>query len=941
MKVLSRFRQLVKLNLRGRLLAAFAFCAVLTAVCSVVGVLCIRQIQGRMQSTAHDINALIQGQGEQSRRLANLRGLVGRITRAQTEVELENAAADFRQLATVEGKALGEHAQVRQAIAKLLPRKEGELRAAAQSAHLGRRCEELLSQIIIMADSQGNAARNHATTGIKDAVGEVKTAASKDREVFAQDLGGLSDTTTNAITTIRTALTIRALGHELNAAMKDTLLATDPAAVDYARNTIGTLLNNTKEKLAGLPESEAATTLAEAFENLSARLTDALDAKKGLLISADHQESTTTRNLSEAAKAIQEILDSINEFSLEIVDTIEFDSTLAVEDALDAIKTQMATSGEENLQRMQGLSTSTDRGVSNIQAAYGVRASCLQVHAVLKGGQLATDPTAVEALRSRAASLLDTARSELTSLSAGDAEQTTVGQFDGLQRLIGEMLNARNRMLAAERDLSTISAEVAQRMAALDESTLQEAEGVRADVEKTMGATEGLVSHRQAALVCLGGLALVAAIAAGLRVYRSLTRTLHRTVVVTEALAAGDYMQRLEITSNDEIGRMAAALNTACEATRQAVQDVKDAARREKEVQQERAEAEREQAEEERRHQQEEAEREREHLENERALRDEQAAAERQRAEDDRKRADVLRHKIDDLLEVVVAAAEGDLTQKVRDDGNEAIDELAGGIRRMLTDLARLIGQVTESAGQFNEGSRVIAESAQSLASGAQTQSSAVDEVSASLDELTRSIEAVKGNATEADLAAGEANHLAEQGGVAVQKSIDAMQLIRSSAEQIAEIIAVISEIASQTNLLALNAAIEAARAGEHGVGFAVVADEVRKLAERSNQAAGEISRLIAESTTRVAEGAQLSNETGEALAQIVEGVKGTANKIGQIAAATIEQASNAEEVSEAIRRVAEVTEQTAAGSEEMASSSEQLGAQASGLQELVVHFKT
>ena len=124
-------------------------------------------------------------------------------------------------------------------------------------------------------------------------------------------------------------------------------------------------------------------------------------------------------------------------------------------------------------------------------------------------------------------------------------------------------------------------------------------------------------------------------------------------------------------------------------------------------------------------------------------------------------------------------------------------------------------------------------------------------------------MQSVKDNAHEADKVAKETSKLAEQGGAAVQKSIEAMDLIRNSSTQIGEIIQVIAEIASQTNLLALNAAIEAARAGEHGMGFAVVADEVRKLAERSNQAAGKITSLIKESTQQVEKGAQLSRRDG------------------------------------------------------------------------------
>lgn len=313
---------------------------------------------------------------------------------------------------------------------------------------------------------------------------------------------------------------------------------------------------------------------------------------------------------------------------------------------------------------------------------------------------------------------------------------------------------------------------------------------------------------------------------------------------------------------------------------------------------------------------------------------------EKENADRERQQQQELTNKVNELMKVVTAAANGDLTREVTVTGDDAMGQLAGGVRRMIGDLRSVISQVVEGAAQFAEGARIIAENSQNLAQGSQTQSASVEEMSASIEELTRSIESVKDNAGNANRVAVDTSKMAVEGGQAVQKSIEAMDLIKNSSEQISEIIQVISEIASQTNLLALNAAIEAARAGEHGLGFAVVADEVRKLAERSSEAAKEISKLIRESTQRVADGAKLSEQTGKSLERIISGVDATAKKISEIASVTVEQAQNANEVANAIQQVSKVTEQSAAASEEMASSSEELGAQATSLRDLVRKFK-
>ncbi len=295
------------------------------------------------------------------------------------------------------------------------------------------------------------------------------------------------------------------------------------------------------------------------------------------------------------------------------------------------------------------------------------------------------------------------------------------------------------------------------------------------------------------------------------------------------------------------------------------------------------------------------------------------------------------------LLQVVTAASAGDLTRKVDESDLQHghFGRLADGIRQMIADLRELIAQIIDSSDQQNEGAQAIAESAAGLSDGAQGQAASVEVVTIAVQRLTDSIDQISVNSTDARTQAEETSTLAKHGGETVRLAIDAMRLIKNSSNQINEIIQVIGEIASQTNLLALNAAIEAARAGEHGLGFSVVADEVRKLAERSSEAAKEITSLIKESTQRVADGSELSERVGASLASIVGAAEKTAASIREIDELTEQQSKSAAEVKKAIRDVADTTESNAAASEELAASSEELGSQATVLRELTSRFRT
>jgi methyl-accepting chemotaxis protein len=257
------------------------------------------------------------------------------------------------------------------------------------------------------------------------------------------------------------------------------------------------------------------------------------------------------------------------------------------------------------------------------------------------------------------------------------------------------------------------------------------------------------------------------------------------------------------------------------------------------------------------------------------------ASANRDRAQVEAQQAEKTRELLQAMGQTAGKVADGAKAQQAS--AQRSQQTIAELLQSMDTVSDAVIKQ-SEEAETATDRVGAMGETGALVVATSNEQGKMVMQVTASMNEITAAVRNM-GQAVDSATAQGqEALKAAQDGRSAVENTVAGMRAIADSSGQISEIIGVITEIAEQTNLLALNAAIEAARAGAHGKGFAVVADEVGKLAQRSSEAAKEITQLIKDSTANVDAGTKYSEELQGALAKIDASGRNNMRSIEEIA---------------------------------------------------------
>ena len=340
----------------------------------------------------------------------------------------------------------------------------------------------------------------------------------------------------------------------------------------------------------------------------------------------------------------------------------------------------------------------------------------------------------------------------------------------------------------------------------------------------------------------------------------------------------------------------------------------------------------------------------------------------REASEEKLRAMQLLQRNVDIIGGVVTAAADGDLTGNIKIDGSDAVAHLGRGVQQMISSLNKLVTQVQHSGLQLVSSTTAIAATSKQLEATVAEQAATTNEIVTTATEISATSKELVTTMNDVSSVAEVAAGAAENGRLGLNKMESTMkhivdaagsisskfEVLNEKANNINTVVVTITKVADQTNLLSLNAAIEAEKAGEYGFGFSVVAKEIRRLADQTAVATLDIEQMVKEMQSAVSAGVMSMERFSEQvrhsvndvrdvsaqLTQIIEQVQALTPRFETVHHGMQFQAEGASMINQSMIQLSEAAHQTVDSLKESNLAIAQLNVTAHNLQSGVIKFK-